>query len=89
MYEVNNSLNYNNFIISRVNTSELLNHVLRKLGIMFVPKVSSQISLCSPHKLIRQGQCNVGSNNKHRTFDFKLLFKIREITTKVAEHAYV
>ena len=27
--------------------------VLRKLGIMLVRKVSSQISLCSPHRLIR------------------------------------
>ena len=30
-----------------------LSHVLRKLGLMHVRKVSSQISLCSPHRLIR------------------------------------
>ena len=36
-------------------TARCLNmcRVLRKLGIMHVRKVSSQISLCSPHRLIR------------------------------------
>ena len=29
--------------------------VLRKLGLMHVRKVSSQISMCIPHRLIRDG----------------------------------
>ncbi|KAH3857003.1 hypothetical protein DPMN_099600 [Dreissena polymorpha] len=31
----------------------LLSLVLRKLGLMHVRKVSSEISLCSPHRLFR------------------------------------
>ncbi len=36
-----------------VNENDYMSRVLRKLGIMHVRKVSSQISLCSPHRLIR------------------------------------
>ena len=40
--------------------SEQMSRVLRKLAIMHVRKVSSTISLCSPHRLIRDEifRCN-------------------------------